>query len=120
MGAPALPDHDRARSESMRTHLAIALAGVLAAGGAWAATPEEAMNKAGCMACHSKDKKLVGPSFKDIAAKYKGQADAVAKLSEKVRKGGQGVWGPVPMSPNPPDKISDADLKAAVEFILKT
>jgi len=44
----------------------------------------------------------------------------VAKLSEKVRKGGQGVWGPVPMSPNPPDKISDADLKAAVEFILKT
>ena len=76
--------------------------------------------KYNCTACHAADKKMVGPSYKDVAAKYKGQADAVAKLSEKVRKGGQGVWGPVPMSPNPPDKISDADLKAAVEFILKT
>lgn len=82
--------------------------------------PEEAMKKAGCMACHTKDKKLVGPSFKDIAAKYKGQADAPAKLFEKVRKGGSGVFGPVPMAPNPPDKINDADLKAAIEFILKT
>ena len=78
------------------------------------------MNKAGCMACHAKDKKLVGPSFKDIAAKYKGQPDVVAKLSEKVRKGGSGVFGPVPMAPNPPDKISDADLKAAIELILKS
>ena len=85
---------------------------------AWAA-PEDAMNKAGCMACHTKDKKLVGPSFKDIAAKYKGQ-DVVAKLMEKVRKGGSGVYGPVPMAPNPPDKINDADLKAAIEFILKS
>ena len=85
-----------------------------------AATADEAMTKAGCMACHTKDKKLVGPSFKDIAAKYKGQPDAVAKLVEKVRKGGAGVYGPVPMSPNPPDKINDADLKAAVELILKS
>jgi len=77
------------------------------------------MNKAGCMACHAKDKKLVGPSFKDIAAKYKGQ-DAVAKLTEKVRKGGAGSFGPIPMSPNGPDKINDADLKASVEFILKS
>ena len=84
------------------------------------ADPEAAMNKAGCMACHAKDKKLVGPSFKDIAAKYKGQADVVPKLMEKVRKGGSGVFGPVPMAPNPPDKINDADLKAAVEFILKS
>jgi cytochrome c len=80
---------------------------------------EATMNKAGCLACHAKDKKLVGPAYKDVAAKYKGQADAVAKLSEKVRKGGQGVWGPVPMSPNGPDKISDADLKAAIEWVLK-
>jgi cytochrome c len=90
----------------------------LAAAGTWAA-PEDAMNKAGCMACHTKDKKLVGPSFKDIAAKYKGQ-DAVAKLMDKVRKGGAGVYGPVPMAPNPPDKINDADLKAAIELILKS
>jgi cytochrome c len=85
----------------------------------WAATPDEAMNKAGCMACHAKDKKIVGPAFKDIAAKYKGQ-DVTAKLMEKVRKGGSGSFGPVPMAPNPPDKINDADLKAAVESILKS
>jgi len=82
------------------------------------ATPEEAMTKAGCVACHTKDKKLVGPSFKDIAARYKGQANAVTTLSKKVREGGKGTFGPVPMSPNPPDKISDTDLKAAVEYIL--
>lgn len=86
--------------------------------GAWA-NSEAAMNKAGCMACHSKDKKLVGPSFKDIAAKYKGQ-DVVAKLVDKVRKGGSGSFGPVPMAPNTPAQINDADLKAAVEFILKS
>ena len=83
------------------------------------ASTEDAMNKAGCMACHTKDKKLVGPSFKDIATKYKGQ-DVTAKLMEKVRKGGSGVFGPVPMAPNPPDKIGDADLKAAIELILKS
>jgi cytochrome c len=91
----------------------------LASAGAWADGTEDAMTKAGCMACHAKDKKLVGPAFKDIAAKYKGQ-DVTAKLMEKVRKGGSGVFGPVPMAPNPPDKISDADLKAAVELILKS
>ena len=91
----------------------------LAATSLQAATAEEAMNKAGCMACHAKDKKLVGPSFKEIAAKHKGQ-DAVAPLMEKVRKGGSGVYGPIPMPPNGPDKITDADLKAVVEAILKT
>ena len=102
----------------MNKHLVlIALAAGLS-GGAWA-NPEAAMNKAGCMACHTKDKKLVGPSFKDIAAKYKGQ-DMVAKLMDKVRKGGSGSFGPVPMAPNTPAQINDADLKAAVEFILKS
>lgn len=99
------------------TAAALALAG-LGAGPALA-NPEAAMGKAGCTACHTKDKKLVGPSFRDIAGKYKGQADAVSMLSAKVRAGGKGVWGPIPMSPNPPDKISDADLKAAVEWILQ-
>lgn len=85
-----------------------------------AASPaEEAMTKAGCTACHSVDKKIVGPAFKDIAAKYKGQDGAAAKLFDKVRKGGSGSFGPIPMSPNPPEKISDADLKAAIDFILK-
>jgi cytochrome c len=76
--------------------------------------------KAGCLACHAVDKKLVGPAFKDVAAKYKGQPDAVAKLTEKVRKGGSGNWGQIPMPPNPEAKISDADLKTVVEWILKS
>ena len=102
----------------MKKQIVIALAAFVAAG-AWAAGVEDAMNKAGCMACHQKDKKVVGPAFKEIAAKYKGQ-DVTAKLMEKVRKGGSGVYGPVPMAPNPPDKINDADIKSAIEFILKT
>jgi cytochrome c len=102
----------------MTPSLIVAAALAITSAGAWADT-EEAMTKAGCMACHAKDKKIVGPSFKDIAAKYKGQ-DATAKLVEKVRKGGSGTFGPVPMAPNPPDKIGDADLKAAVELILKS
>ena len=92
---------------------------VLLALGVQASPVDDAMTKAGCMACHTKDKKLVGPAFKDIAAKYKGQ-DAVVKLVEKVRKGGSGTFGPIPMAPNPPEKINDADLKAAVELILKS
>ena len=100
-------------------HILIALALTVTASGAWA-NPEAAMNKAGCMACHNKDKKLVGPSFKDIAAKYKGDKAAPAKLAEKVRKGGAGVWGPIPMPPHNPDKINDEDLKTSVDAILKS
>ena len=101
------------------TFILSAMGLALAATSSWAATPDEAMGKAGCVACHAKDKKIVGPAFKDIAAKYKGQ-DVVAKLSDKVRKGGSGVWGPIPMPPNGADKISDADLKAVIESILKS
>ena len=91
----------------------------LLAFGAQAGPTEDAMTKAGCMACHTKDKKLVGPAFKDIAAKYKGQ-NVMPKLMDKVRKGGSGTFGPIPMAPNPPEKINDADLKAAIEMILKS
>ena len=83
------------------------------------ADPEADMTKAGCNACHSKDKKIVGPSYKEIAAKNKGKADAVASLTAKARAGGKGVYGPIPMPPNPVAKIGDAELKAAVEWILK-
>lgn len=83
------------------------------------ADPEADMLKAGCNACHTKDKKLVGPSYKEIAAKNKGKADAVATLAAKARAGGKGVYGPIPMPPNPVAKIGDAELKAAVEWILK-
>jgi cytochrome c len=102
----------------MNTSLIVVTALALTSAGAWADT-EEAMTKAGCMACHSKDKKIIGPAFKEIAAKYKGQ-DVTAKLMAKVRTGGSGTFGPIPMAPNPPDKINDADLKAAVELILKS
>jgi cytochrome c len=60
---------------------------------------------------------VVGPAYKDIAKKYKGQAGAQAKLAEKVKKGGSGVWGPVPMPPNA--AVPDADVKKLVDWILK-
>ncbi|MGB4118403.1 MAG: c-type cytochrome [Polaromonas sp.] len=69
-----------------------------------------------CMACHAVDKKLVGPSYKDIATKYAGQADAVDKLAGKVVKGGSGAWGPVPMPANA--QINDADAKKLVTWIM--
>ena len=91
--------------------------GVAAASPALAS--EEIIKKARCVACHAVDQKRIGPAYKEVAAKYKGQADAVAVLSAKVRAGGSGVWGQIPMTPNGPDKISDADLKTAIEWILK-
>ncbi len=104
----------------MRLFVSAIAAAVLALGsGAAFADGEAALTKSGCMACHAKDKKLVGPSFKDIAAKYKGQ-DVSAKLFDKVRKGGSGVFGPIPMSPNGPDTIADQDLKDAIAVILKS
>jgi cytochrome c len=69
-----------------------------------------------CMACHAVDKKLVGPSYKDIATKYAGQADAVDKLSGKVVKGGSGAWGPVPMPANA--QVSADEAKKLVTWIM--
>jgi cytochrome c len=69
-----------------------------------------------CMACHGIDKKLVGPSFKDVAAKYASQKDALDKLSGKVIKGGSGAWGPVPMPANP--QVSADEAKKLVSWIL--
>ena len=68
------------------------------------------------MACHAADKKLVGPSYKEIAAKYAGQADAVEKLSNKVIKGGTGAWGPVPMPANA--QVSADEAKKLVTWIM--
>lgn len=72
--------------------------------------------KHGCLSCHAVDRKLVGPAFKEVAAKYKGQADAESRLLEKLRKGGSGVWGPVPMPPNP--DLSQNDARILVEWVL--
>ena len=79
---------------------------------------EELAKKYNCLACHQTDKKLVGPSYQDVAAKYKGQADAPAKLATKVKAGGVGVWGQIPMPPNP--TVPDADLNALIAWILAT
>ena len=77
---------------------------------------EELAKKYMCLTCHTVDKKLVGPSYHDVAAKYKGDKGAEAKLVEKVKKGGAGVWGPTAMPPNA--AVSDADLHALVKWIL--
>jgi cytochrome c len=71
--------------------------------------------KYNCLACHAEDKKLVGPAYKDVAKKYKGDAGAAAKLAAKVKAGGGGVWGSIPM---PPNNVPDADIKTLVGWIL--
>jgi cytochrome c5 len=74
------------------------------------------MQKDGCGACHAVDKKIVGPAYQDVAAKYKGDAGALARLTQKVKMGGTGVWGQVPMPPN--SFVADDDIKALVSWIL--
>ncbi|HET9762972.1 MAG TPA: c-type cytochrome [Casimicrobiaceae bacterium] len=104
----------------MKNHVLLLAAGAMIAGGANAAldnkSAEELMKKDGCAACHAIDKKIVGPAYVDVAAKYKGDNGAAAKLVEKVKKGGMGVWGQIPMPPN--TQVSDADVKTLVDWIL--
>ena len=79
------------------------------------ASPELAAKNA-CTACHAVDKKIVGPAYKEVAAKYKGDAKAEAMLIDKVKKGGVGNWGQVPMPPNA--GVADADVKTLVKWVL--
>lgn len=96
--------------------LTIALAGSMLVAGQ-ASANQALAQKSGCLACHSIDKKVLGPAYKDIAAKYKGNKAAEAMLIEKVKKGGSGTWGPMPMPANSP-QVKDADIKAIVEWVL--
>ena len=81
------------------------------------ALADEALaKKYACTACHAIDKKLVGPAYKDVSATYKGDAKAEEKLSANVKKGGSGVFGPVPMPPNP--NVPDADIAKLVKWVL--
>jgi cytochrome c len=98
----------------MRVALAAALAGLFLPTPGFA--DEALAKKHNCTACHLLDKKLIGPAYKEVAAKYKGQ-NVSAKMQEKVKKGGQGVWGPVPMPPNA--AVPDGDIKTLVDWILK-
>jgi cytochrome c len=79
------------------------------------ANPELAQKK-NCMACHAVDKKLIGPGYKDVAAKYAGQKDAADKLAQKIVKGGSGTWGAVPMPANP--QVTEAEAKQLAGWVL--
>lgn len=96
---------------------AIAAATVLLAGQAHAADAQALAQKSGCLACHSVDHKVLGPAYKDVAAKYKGDKGAEAKLVAKVKAGGSGVWGNIPMPANSP-QVKDEDIKTIVQWIL--
>ena len=91
----------------------MAVAGVAVAGQAAA---DEALAKAkNCMTCHAVAQKLVGPAYKDVAAKYKGQGDAVAKLAAKIKTGVKGAWGEIPM---PPNNVTDDEAKKLAQWVL--
>lgn len=107
---------------NMRSIVAgLALASSTALAEAPAADPgttsaEGLLKKYACIACHTVDTKLVGPAYKDVAAKYRNEKNAEQMLAEKVKKGGVGVWGQVPMPPNA--TVPDADLQAMIKWIL--
>ena len=94
--------------------VALAAVGVLAAGSA--AANEKLAQSSGCMACHGIDKKVVGPGFKEIAAKYRSDKAAEGILAKKVKAGGSGNWGATPMPPNA--HVKDDDIKTLVQWIL--
>ena len=98
--------------------VSIVAAGLMVAGSAMATNMPDMAKKLGCAACHSIDKKMVGPAWMDIAKKYKGDAGAEAKLITKVSKGGGGVWGATPMPAIDPSGKKQDDIKQLVQFIL--
>ncbi len=93
-----------------------ALAGASMAHALDNAAAEALMRRDGCAACHAIDKKILGPAYQDVAVKYRGDAGAAARLIDKVKKGGTGVWGQVPMPPNV--QTPDADVRELVGWIL--
>ena len=99
----------------MKTMLVVLSAAALGAAGPAFANADLAQKK-NCMACHAIDKKVLGPAYKDVAAKYAGQKDAVDKLAAKVVKGGSGVWGNIPMPANP--QVTEAEAKQLVQWVL--
>lgn len=98
--------------------IAVAATALMGLAGTQVALADAALaQKNGCLACHQVDKKVVGPSYKDIAAKYKGaEAAKIDELATKVKAGGVGVWGQIPMPPNA--KVTPEDAKTLVQWIL--
>ena len=106
--------HNHFKGIMMKAFVAIAVAaGFLFSASAFAS--EDLAKAKNCMTCHKVDDKLIGPSYKEVAAKYAGQKDAVATLSDKVIKGGVGVWGQIPMTPN---QVTAEEAKKLVTWIL--
>lgn len=101
----------------MKIRLILAATALAAAPGVHAQDIDALMKKYACSACHMVDKKVIGPSYKDVAAKYRGNADAPALLAKKIKDGGVGTWGQIPMPPNA--SVPDADIKLLVADILK-
>jgi cytochrome c len=97
--------------------IAVAVAAVCLVGGVGAQSLDDLLKKNGCTACHAVDKKVIGPAYVEVAAKYKSDPKAAAYLADKIKKGGSGVWGQIPMPPN--TQVSDADIKKIVDDILK-
>ncbi len=99
--------------------LSIAMVGALLANQVQAldAKASEALaQKSGCLACHAVQNKVVGPSYKEVAAKYKNDKGAEARLAAKIKAGGSGVWGPIPMPPHP--QVKEDDIKTITQWIL--
>lgn len=94
----------------------VAAAAVAALASNAALANEQLAKEKNCLACHAVDQKLVGPAYKDVAAKYKGDKSAEGKLVTKVMKGGSGVWGQIPMPANP--QVNEAEAKKLVQWIL--
>lgn len=105
--------------KTMTKKLILVASTLLAASGAQAmdaAAAKALAAKNACLACHAVDKKLVGPSYKDVVAKHKGQADALAKVAARIKSGGSGMYGPVPMPAQP--NLKDDELKLLAAWIL--
>jgi cytochrome c len=101
----------------MKKSLIVATLGLSMLSGAALANADLAKAK-NCLACHAADKKVVGPAYKDVAAKYAADKDAVAKLSKKIREGGVGNWGQIPMPANP--QVSEAEAQTLAKWVLAT
>jgi cytochrome c len=99
----------------MKKAFTLAALGLLAVGGPAFASADLAKQK-NCLACHATDKKLVGPSYKDVAAKYKSDKNAAATLAKKIREGGVGVWGQIPMPANP--QVNEQEAQTLAKWVL--
>src|SRR6185369_5448584 len=112
--SPLSNRHQPKTRKPMKAILGLAL--LAASASAFAQDPAKLAQDKACLTCHTVDRKLVGPAYKDVAKKYAGDKEAFAKLVKKVREGGQGVWGPVPMPPNP--SVSEKEAEVLVKWVL--